>query len=508
MTKQRAQFIPLLFCFCTAALFLLFCSKSSPLYPMNDWVDVNCFYTMGKSILAGKIPYVDLYEQKGPMLYLIYALVALISPGSFFGVYLLEVITFGLFLYFGGKTVQLYLGENWFSWGLMVLAGGLICVSPAFSHGASVEEITLFMSAYGIYAALRACKEGRALRFSEGFLCGIFAGILLWIKYTMLGTYLGLALFILLWYPIWGHGKRLLPTIGAFFAGLGAVTAVILLWFLFAGGLDELWTVYFYNNIFLYPQEPEGSRLASILDCLLHTLRLNRMYTWLFLPGFIWAAVTARRDPRPSLLLCLSFLSMALGTYWGGWNISYYGLVFAVFVVFGVLALGHLLKLLRADKLLSRLTFGSCAAAALWLAAVIGAAGIFVLRCNRNAYLMGTPREDMPQYRFAEIINREENPTLLNYGFLDGGFYFAADVVPSCYYFCQLNVVSPGCFDVPRDLINSGGVDFIVTRDKALSDYNRVNAELYGFVDSAELFFEGKIRTYYLYRLKTLGEST
>ena len=56
----------LLYCFALAALFLLIGSKSSPLYPMNDWVDVNCFFTMGKSLLAGKVPYVDLYEQKGP----------------------------------------------------------------------------------------------------------------------------------------------------------------------------------------------------------------------------------------------------------------------------------------------------------------------------------------------------------------------------------------------------------------------------------------------------------
>ena len=55
------------------------CSKSSPLYPMNDWVDVNCFFTVGRGITHGMVPYLDLYEQKGPLIYFLYALAALIS---------------------------------------------------------------------------------------------------------------------------------------------------------------------------------------------------------------------------------------------------------------------------------------------------------------------------------------------------------------------------------------------------------------------------------------------
>ena len=30
-----------------SVLMLSICTKSSPLYPMNDWVDVHCFFTVG-----------------------------------------------------------------------------------------------------------------------------------------------------------------------------------------------------------------------------------------------------------------------------------------------------------------------------------------------------------------------------------------------------------------------------------------------------------------------------
>ena len=80
-------------------LFLGLCSKSSPLYPMNIWPDVNCFFTVGKSMVHGMVPYRDLYEQKGPILYFLYALAALISESSFVGAYILDAISFGFFLF-------------------------------------------------------------------------------------------------------------------------------------------------------------------------------------------------------------------------------------------------------------------------------------------------------------------------------------------------------------------------------------------------------------------------
>ena len=39
------------------------CSRSSFLYPLNNWDDANCFFTVGKSMFNGKVPYRDLIEQ-------------------------------------------------------------------------------------------------------------------------------------------------------------------------------------------------------------------------------------------------------------------------------------------------------------------------------------------------------------------------------------------------------------------------------------------------------------
>ena len=60
------------YCLLLSFFVLLGTSKNSFLYAFNDWVDANAFFTVGKSIMNGVVPYRDLFEQKGIFLYFIY----------------------------------------------------------------------------------------------------------------------------------------------------------------------------------------------------------------------------------------------------------------------------------------------------------------------------------------------------------------------------------------------------------------------------------------------------
>ena len=75
------------YCVLAAFVCLLFCSKSSPLYPINDWTDANAYFSSGKGMLAGRVMYRDLYEHKGPLLYALHALCALFDPADFTAVF-------------------------------------------------------------------------------------------------------------------------------------------------------------------------------------------------------------------------------------------------------------------------------------------------------------------------------------------------------------------------------------------------------------------------------------
>ena len=62
-------------------------SMCSYLYPYQNRVDQNCFFTVGKGMMTGLVTYRDLFEQKGPLLYFLHGLAYLISPDSFIGVF-------------------------------------------------------------------------------------------------------------------------------------------------------------------------------------------------------------------------------------------------------------------------------------------------------------------------------------------------------------------------------------------------------------------------------------
>ncbi len=490
----------LFFSFFMSAGILLTCSKSSPLYPMNDWVDVHCFFTVGKSILHGIVPYADLYEQKGPVLYFLYALAALISSKSFWGVFILEVAAYGLFLWFSGRMAQIYLGGSKLVFLTIAVLAVILPISPAFAHGGGAEELMLCMLAYGLYSVTRALHEKRLLTFWEAFLNGIFAAMVLLIKFTAMGFYIGLVLFVIFWYLShrW-QWKPLLATAGQFLLGVAAIVMPVLLYFGIQGAIGDLFTVYFYNNLFLYPQETNGTRLELIRQCIQSTLSYNNSYApWIYL-GLALLALELRRHWEDTVMVLLCFAGLAAGTYWGGRGYTYYGLILAVFAVYGIIAVAKLLQVggftEKTGRLFARLPRASVLLIALACLLLLTAG----YSNSRNAYLMDYDREELPAYQFAETINKVENPKILNYGFLDGGFYYAADVLPNCRFFCTLNINAPDMWETQRECINNGEVDFIITRKYTLDQYT-ADSSGYSLVDEATFLFEGVDFTYYLYQ--------
>ena len=177
----------MLYCMTLSFFFLMICSKSSFLYPMNDWVDANCFFTMGKSMFRGKVLYVDLFDQKGPLLFLYYGIASLISYRSFLGVFLIEVISFSIFLYYAYRLLRIYLKKETCLLSLPVISF-LILTLPAFTHGGSVEEFCLPMLMYSIYSMVLFLKQGNKIpKRSMIFVNGIMAGLVATMKFTLLG---------------------------------------------------------------------------------------------------------------------------------------------------------------------------------------------------------------------------------------------------------------------------------------------------------------------------------
>ena len=482
---KRGEGPRFLFALLAAFLTITVCSKSSFLYPFNDWVDVNCFFTVGRGILHGLTPYRDLYEQKGPLTYLLFALAAAVSESSYIGVYVIETLCYAAFVYIGGRIAETVSGFRGAFWPAAALTAVLVPISPAFSHGSSAEEFFLPVFAAGIWIALRAMEERRPLRNGEGLALGLCSAAALWTKYTFCGLFAGMGLAVLAWYIARGWARKLPRVALWFFGGAAGLSALILGWFALQGAAGDLWQAYFVNNLAEYGKNVKGGHYDPPLQNLLNNL------TWA-VPGALgigWLALTGKRRGWQAAAVLLGAAGLFWFTYLNGRRYPYYALVMAVFAPIGLGAVCRGIALGMKSR--PRLLRGAVTAVT---AAVMICVPLVCRQQSGNVYLMDIPREDTPQYRFAETIREAEDPSLLNYGFLDGGFYFAAGVLPESPWFCTLNINLKEMDSAMRRSLQEGETQFVVTRSKKL------DGELpYRLIDEASMVFEGRQWTYYLY---------
>ena len=140
-----------LFIFSVTAILLAVCSKCSFLYQINDWSDVNIYFTIGKSLSRGKVLYVDLIDQKGPLIFFIFNLASHISATSMIGVYILEVISIGSCVYFGMKYIRLFEQSRVVLYAIIPFLIMSLLVSRAFGMGGSAEELCLGFLGYSCF---------------------------------------------------------------------------------------------------------------------------------------------------------------------------------------------------------------------------------------------------------------------------------------------------------------------------------------------------------------------
>ncbi len=435
-----------LFIALTGFLTILICSKSSPLYPLNDWVDANCYMTVGRAMTEGMLPYRDLFEHKGPLLYMLHASAAMLSDSSFAGIFLFEAAACIWFLSLSDRLLRRFTGNSSL-WAIPFLAM-TVYGSYTFCHGDSAEEFCLPLILCAFITGLEAAENEAPLSGKSSFIMGIIAGIIFWMKFNLLGFFIGMFL-VLAVISLKSGISALVRMCSYIVLGVGTVSLPVIVYFAANDALFSLCEVYFYNNIFLYGGEGT-SLLTNLANGAVFTAKFLPIGTLLIISGIISAIV--RRKRRYLQYGGISLITAFLGAFAGHLSYLYYPLILAPFaVIFGAAVIPYAGNLMRKA--------GRFAAPA---SLVLCMTGAFLL--SPNTYLMKYSKKELPQYRFAEIINKTDSPTLLNYGFLDGGFYLAAGIIPDQKYFCRNNLDYPAMREAQRRCAEAGIPDFIVTR--------------------------------------------
>ena len=465
------------------------CSTTSPLYTFCD--ESHCFFNVGKAILNGQVLYKDILEQKGLLIYLIQIPAYLISHSTFIGVWTIQIILLILFS-LSAYRLNICLGLDDFQSLIAVsIPDMIIFTSNSLASGQIVEVYTLPFFMYSLYSLIRNIEENRDFSWQMILLNGIFAGIILWMKYSLLGFYFAWAAFVCICLLVKRGFGTALKTGLIFLGGMFIVSIPCLLYFFLNGAITELIDCYFINNISGYGDQITLGRLAyNYIHTLTFEMHWNLPMMALLAFG-VCAVLFSKMKVVTKLSLMIIALFNALVVFSHGPMFPYYLFAFAPFVVFGGYGIAKVIGLLLKEKTLRILT----------TVLVILVSGVlaFVYKPCPREFLADT--SGLSQYVFAEYMNSKyESPTMLNYDFLDGGFYTVADIVPNTWAYCGLNWDNPLMEQNQLETIRDKNVDFVVTNRN--DNLPKELFENYMLVDQISQYRVDTLITYYLYEVR------
>lgn len=493
----------ILFVFIVSTLLLYFCSKCSPLYPLNDWPDANVFLSAGKGMVEGKVMYRDLYDHKGPLLFALHALCALICSENFLSVWVLEIIVFAVFLLIAYKFIVLYANERFAFFSLTLLAAMLL-TSLSFQMGDSAEELALPMMLYPLYRLMLSLRrdDGQTTRWQLG-ITGFLLGCIFWLKFTLVGIPAAVCL-MLAWLGFKRGGLRgAMANIGWMLLGFAAATVPWIVQYALQGGLGAMFKTYLYDNLFLYAGAAEPltlfGQMKAICKSILSWLFDNPGYTLPLIIGAVWMLLSKHHSIIEKITWVLCGIFGLITVFFGGRYYLYYGFAFGAMVPLFFAVLGQCFVKPADDSLDSAVikkpigkVWTPVLTVVLILLPIVSSPFL-----SPNKPLTHPKREEMMQFRLAEIITQKEDATMLNYEFLDWGFYTAAGVTPHLKYYHLPNMPLDELRSEQDRYVREGLSDFVVTRRPLRDDLVGLYTLVYTCPATADLWFTDV----YLYQL-------
>lgn len=490
----------LIYCLLVAIVILSITSKNSFLYELNDWVDANAFFTVGKSMMNNVVPYRDIFEQKGILLYFIYGIGYLLSNKTFHGVFILEVIGFSVFLYYIHKIISLFLKKS-YTYVLVPFMAFLVTCSTAFTHGGSAEEMCLPMLAITLYYFLRHFKD-KKINNKELVLNGLLAGCVLLIKYTFLGFWFAFMMFIFFDYV---RHKQYLESFKKclwFLLGMISPIVIFMFYFIATNSLKDFIDCYFVINMTAY-NETELSiiaKIGTIFQGMSESLYNNGLVSFLLiilLPIYVW---NLKIDNYAKLSLIGTFLITTIGLFWGLHFYRYYLLPLFIFSIVGIVSITLILSRILDKVIAKRYSF----------VLYIMILGLFSFLTYYNANykeMILMSKDNYFQFKYADYINnKKDKATLLNMGYLDAGLYTTTGIVPNTRFFEVQNIPYdkfPDNLDDMEDNVKNKRIDFILyyTRDSIedVKDKNSYIFDNYYLVYDDVYLFEHEEYNAYLF---------
>ncbi|AYE39061.1 teichoic acid glycosyl transferase [Companilactobacillus zhachilii] len=471
-------------------LFLLivcsFAIGSSPIYRTNPWVDSNAMLTMGKAMLNGNIPFKDIIDQRGPVLYAIFALGALIRKNSFSGVFLMQVVNVLAIYVLTWKMANNFkfklIDSKW-----IALMGPMVLFSTnAFSFSGSPEEFAFTSILYLLLVINRVKQNVENITLKEFFLLGINLSLVFWNKFSMVGAFVGFFIWVagLLIYK--KQFMKLAKVVLISLLGFMTVTILVFIYFAINNAWGDLIQIYFVQNLTSYGKSNQTllMKLWSLLFLLGQEISEHVVVAGLIVAGWIKAFY----NKKSVILEIVLFLSTILFVALQHWINEYYNLVWISFLIVSLLRLTNI-KLSNSEDIKKiKLPIQILVVMSLILLPFVNNKDLskLIIR-GEDSSIMHYQYNAQPQ--FAQIMrSKEKHPKLLMINDLDEGFYLSADTLPTTKYWQKLNMTYeqlPRMYNSFNQDLKNKKVDFVIVRinDQIATDMEGIHNQIPAFVD-------------------------
>lgn len=458
-------------------------SLSSPFYPYNFYGDTNAWFTVGRGMCEGKLPYADFVDHKGPVLYFLYYLLALLGNNTFLGIYLFEIVCSISVIVSLYKSLEL-LGSSRSE--LLSMLGLLVLLcSSGYGYGGTVEIYTMAFVMPGIYLFIRKTVLGEDITLFESCYFGLAVGIVFWMKFNLSALVL-----LPLAYMI-GKGciedrqkeavRLLMVATGCFFLFYGVVY-----WYCDVTGiLEQMKLQYFFYNLH---DNPNGFSFLAVIkgipDTVISVLRGFGAGTLLIILGFWRFREKEYKDIRR--FFGIYFMVVGAMLCLNRFHFLYYTVILMPAVILGLYVLGELIP---------------CKPVKMIPLTGILAAGVFLPMMFSQSFdtVRMSKAQEYGLSKLAPHILERKDSTLLCFGMMDEGFYYLFDKKPIARNFFKCNLSEPqyrkAYLDETFKVVSAHKADYILTYDE---DHN---LEKYGYkvVEKVALLNNNRLISYRLY---------
>lgn len=485
-------------------LFLFFCSKMSPLYPTNEWADVNVYFNVGKGMFSGMTLYSEIFDHKGPLIFIIYGIGSLFSASSFIGLFILQVLVWIVAVFAIYFTAKLFL-KDIIAY-IIALIVPLSFLSYMYNGGSAEEMILLFaiISTYFFVAYFRQDKDKKHRPYYM-FVHGVLSAMTFLIKLNLMLFWFFplLAVFItLLWQK---EFKNFLINCLTYLGGFALVTLSIGLYFMYNGALSEAYHVYIELNKQYSSTDNYTYLVTNGFSKLYKEYRVHLVWYIIITMGIFYFPIRFVKGWLGKIAFMLSGIALFIIIFFPLTFHFYYPLPLFVFVALGLISILSMLEKHIAVSSSKKVFY--CASILLLLIAIN----------QRNFFNLGAETllrqryPDGPHFQFKDEILKEKNPTLLNIAFGDGNSLFTTTgITPTVKYFFCPNIyydMFPDIRDNQTVYIEEKKTEFIISSNIGFNyDYFKelpALIENYTLIDSCVMkndYVIDRFNTYYLYK--------